>query len=116
TSAPVPTGRPVLGNTRMRWRRHRKAPMIRRIAKNYAMTDTAFSNTRSCHGSGGNDDKCSNCQRTGKDGCALTQDAVGITKSEADDGKCFVRQRAVIVGCVLAGRQLFVRGSDLSLR
>jgi fructose-bisphosphate aldolase, class I len=46
----------------------------------------------------------------------LTQDAINITKSGADDGKCFVRQRAVIDGCVLAGRQLFVRGSDLSLR
>jgi hypothetical protein len=41
----VPTERPALRITWMSWRQHRKAPMIRRIAKNFATT--AFGNTRS---------------------------------------------------------------------
>ena len=60
TTTPVPTVRLVLGNTRMRWRQHRKAPMIRRIAKNYVMTDTPSTIRDRCHGSGGNDGKRSN--------------------------------------------------------
>jgi hypothetical protein len=40
TAGPVSTGRRVSGNTRMRWRRHRQALMIRRIAATGATTDT----------------------------------------------------------------------------
>jgi hypothetical protein len=60
TTAPVPTERPVLENTWMRWSRHRKAPMIRRTAKNCATTDTPSAIRDRCNGSGGNDGKRSN--------------------------------------------------------